>query len=452
MDYPCLCHEGSSLAEVAPGGGTLMVDMLDTRAISAGIARLVLEDGLLGRLALEALSRPIRDWETYGRDLIAALSRTGMAPGWRLPSVFVNSEVLPLLSCAVTTYNRARWLTHSLPRLIEAASPFRGLVEVVICDNASTDATPDVVARYTDRPGVVSRRNSINIGMLGNLGATARAAKGKFVWLIGDDDLVMENGIGAVLEGLEAHSDVEMVYMNYAYTSFDEPEKLSDPSEVIRGARRIGFGGPSRRVDHLSEVAALNENLFTAIYACAFRRDHALRAYQQDVNGAPFSSLATCVPSSTYALAALQDRPAFWVGQPAVVVNMNVSWLRWALLWHLERMPDLFDMAELAGIDRTRIDRHRHKHCWNAGDWTQAALMEAEDAVRNRVSVARLVERCKHIPSFGPQVSKIYSVYRDAWEKGRVSADDLAPRDPFCSLRPNSRNIVIREHAFGVFA
>ena len=21
---------------------------------------------------------------------------------------------------------------------------------------------------------------------------------------------------------------------------------------------------------------------------------------------------------------------------------MNVSWLRWALLWHLERMPDLF--------------------------------------------------------------------------------------------------------------
>ena len=40
-------------------------------------------------------------------------------------------------------------------------------------------------------------------------------------------------------------------------------------------------------------------------------RDHALRAYQLDTGGPPFSSLTTCVPSSVYALAALQERPAW---------------------------------------------------------------------------------------------------------------------------------------------
>ena len=296
-----------------------------------------------------------------------------------------------------------------------------------MCDNTSTDATPDLVARFVGTPGFSSHRNPANVGMLGNLGATARASNGAYVWLMGDDDLIIDGAIEAVLSGLEQHPDVEMAYMNYAYTNFDAPEQLSDPDDILRTAKSIGYGGPNRRVAALREVAALNENLFTAIYACAFRRDHALRAYQQNVAGPPFSSLLTCIPSSAYALSALQDRPAWWVGRPAMVVNMNVSWLRWALLWHLERMPDLFDAAELAGIDPVRVDRHRFKHCWNASEWARTALMEAEDPIREGVSVARLIERCKHIEAFAAQMPKIREVYAEAWAAGRVVADGLDP-------------------------
>ena len=267
--------------------------------------------------------------------------------------------------------------------------------------------------------------------MLGNLRATARASNGAYVWIIGDDDLIMDGAIEAVLTGLEAHPDVEMVYMNYAYTSFDAPEKLSDPDEIVRNAKPIGYGGPNRRVSTLREVAALNENLFTAIYACAFRRDHALRAYQQNVAGPPFSSLLTSIPSSAYAIAALQDRPAWWVGRPAMVVNMNVSWLRWALLWHLERMPDLFNAAELAGIDQARIDRYRAKHCWNAGEWAHMALMQAEDSIREGFSMERLIERCKHIDAFKAEIPKLREVYTASWTAGRVLADHLDPNTLF---------------------
>jgi hypothetical protein len=185
-------------------------------------------------------------------------------------------------------------------------------------------------------------------------------------------------------------------------------------------------------VAELREVAALNENLFTAIYACAFRRDHALRAYGQDVGGGPpFSSLLTCVPSSVYALAALRDRPAWWVGQPAVVVNHNVSWLRWALLWHLGRMPDLFDEAELAGIDPARLDRYRTKHAVHLGEWTRVALLEAEDAIRENVSVEQVIERCKHLDVFQGQVADLRAAYTEAWHANRTVADRLTPKALF---------------------
>jgi glycosyltransferase involved in cell wall biosynthesis len=424
---PCLCHDGSALVEIAVGGGVLAIDMQDEAAIADGIVRLACEPEILSRLSQEAVTRPIRDWDTYARDVLTALARNGAAPGWPLPAIITNPP-RPLLSCSITTYNRAPWLSHSLPRLLEMTRPWRDLVEVVVCDNASTDDTPGVVSRFKGERNFAAHRNAQNVGMLGNLGATARVSRGAYIWLLGDDDLIVEGAIEDVIEGLVRHPEVEMAYMNYGYTRFDKPEQLDDVDTMIRKATPISAGGPNRRVAALRDVAGLNENLFTAIYACAFRRDHALRAYQQDVRGKPFSSLATCVPSSVYALKALQDRPAWWVGEPALVVNMNVSWLRWALLWHLERMPDLYDMAELAGIDPAQLDVYRLQHCIHAAKWAHAAYFDAEDDIREGFSMARLLERCKHLDQFrSTQMPLMREVYAAAWAAGRVIADTVSP-------------------------
>ena len=426
---PCLCHNGSAMAEVAVGGGVLALDMLDEAAITQGLLCLADEPEVLTKLGTEAVTRSIRSWDEYAEDVLRALSRTSTAPGWPLPAI---ARRRPLLSCAITTYNRARWLTHSLPRVLEATRRWRDVVEVVVCDNASRDNTPAVVARYANEPNFFAYRNQANVGMLGNLGVTAQHSRGTFVWLLGDDDLLADGAIENVLEGLAAHPDVEMAYMNYAYTHFDEPEQLADTGDLVASATAIAPGGPNRYVAKLREVAGLNENLFTAIYACAFRRDHALRAYGQDTRGSPFSSLATCVPSSVYALAALQDRPAWWVGEPALVVNMNVSWSRWALLWHLERMPDLFEEAERQGIDPLRLDRYRLQHLTKAEQWVRTVYFQAEDAIRSNFSMARLLERCKHLSEFRERhLTGVRQAYAEAWSAGRVVVDTVPPDDLF---------------------
>lgn len=79
LGRPCLCHAGSAMAEVAPGGGSLMVDMTDEGAVADALVRLVEGPGLLDRLTDEALARPLRDWDDYAGDLAVRLG-VGVRP------------------------------------------------------------------------------------------------------------------------------------------------------------------------------------------------------------------------------------------------------------------------------------------------------------------------------------------------------------------------------------
>lgn len=73
---PCICHNGSAMAEIAPGGGAVMVDMQDESSIAAGIARLVTDETHLSLLYREAAERPIASWRDYGRSVVNAMAST----------------------------------------------------------------------------------------------------------------------------------------------------------------------------------------------------------------------------------------------------------------------------------------------------------------------------------------------------------------------------------------
>ena len=71
---PCVCHDGSSMAEIAPGGGTRGVDMTDENAIARLLVEMVREPDLLARLSGEAATRPLASWHDYARAVAASLS------------------------------------------------------------------------------------------------------------------------------------------------------------------------------------------------------------------------------------------------------------------------------------------------------------------------------------------------------------------------------------------
>jgi abequosyltransferase len=109
----------------------------------------------------------------------------------------------PLLTIAVPTYNRSRYLGE----LLEALRPQladEGRVELLIFDNASPDDTPAVVEDFCRR-GLAFRycRNETNLGADGNFVRCYEEARGEYVWILGDDDIPLPGGLAVVLGHLE---------------------------------------------------------------------------------------------------------------------------------------------------------------------------------------------------------------------------------------------------------
>ena len=102
-----------------------------------------------------------------------------------------------VLSICIPTYKRVAYLRELLPLLIReinALSQGEASVEIVVSDNASPDETQAYCLSLAC-PMLSYYRNDTNIGGNRNFLEAIRRAKGRYVWLFGDDELVQEGGV-----------------------------------------------------------------------------------------------------------------------------------------------------------------------------------------------------------------------------------------------------------------
>ncbi|GAB6011239.1 glycosyltransferase family 2 protein [Viscerimonas tarda] len=109
-----------------------------------------------------------------------------------------------LLSLCIPTYNRGRILDLSLSKIKEQLNTVSEPIELIVSDNCSPDDTQAIVKKYIDQ-GLAIRyiRNSVNLGMDGNFVQCFREAKGKYVWLLGDDDILFDNSLSLIIDILK---------------------------------------------------------------------------------------------------------------------------------------------------------------------------------------------------------------------------------------------------------
>jgi glycosyltransferase involved in cell wall biosynthesis len=148
----------------------------------------------------------------------------------------------PTLTIAVPTFRRATWLRRCLSEVLEqvAALP-RGGVEVVVSDNASPDDTPAVLAGLKAlHPALRVHRNPRNIGPEANFRRLRELARGEYLWLLGDDDLLLPGAVARVLDLIARGYD----YMVFDFLACDEAlERVCRPSLFGRAAD-VPLAGP----------------------------------------------------------------------------------------------------------------------------------------------------------------------------------------------------------------
>ncbi len=117
----------------------------------------------------------------------------------------------PLLSVTIPTYNRADLLQETMLSVIRQAEAahLAGNVEVVVCDNASTDETPKVVEdlRTQTKVPIQYHRNASNLGAVRNVLRCLEVSRGRYWMLYGDDDLMADGALVQMIQLLKETPD-----------------------------------------------------------------------------------------------------------------------------------------------------------------------------------------------------------------------------------------------------
>jgi glycosyltransferase involved in cell wall biosynthesis len=126
--------------------------------------------------------------------------------------------------------------------------------ELVVQDNASTDETEALVQGVATLDSrVVYARNERNLGVAENIRRALDSARGSYVVLLGDDDILLgPQALGTYAAVFEANSDVHFAYPNQI--QMDRDMKFDIVYRHFHEGAKFAAGGPSLRNTWLKSV------------------------------------------------------------------------------------------------------------------------------------------------------------------------------------------------------
>ncbi|PLZ93126.1 glycosyltransferase [Fischerella muscicola CCMEE 5323] len=153
-----------------------------------------------------------------------------------------------LLTIAIPTFNRAEYLDKLLEWLAGAIKGFESDCEIFISDNCSSDHTPEVVKKWQNiikNIEINYNRNNHNIGLMPNFAYCLQAPTSKYVWVLGDDDVIKDGTLEYVIKNLKNHPDLALLGLDYSIRSVLDNTMVhdrifkSETEEVIADSKSV---------------------------------------------------------------------------------------------------------------------------------------------------------------------------------------------------------------------
>jgi len=138
-------------------------------------------------------------------------------------------------SICIPTYNRADYLNQCLASLKSLCTKNKN-IEICISDNGSEDDTNLIVEKWKSELNIVYHRFGKNQGIPLNFLKVVSLAKGDYVWLLGDDDIVVPNAVSTIIETLKLHSEIDFFLFNAI--------NLSDRSKLDANFKLVNKDAP----------------------------------------------------------------------------------------------------------------------------------------------------------------------------------------------------------------
>jgi glycosyltransferase involved in cell wall biosynthesis len=136
-------------------------------------------------------------------------------------------QVTVVFSAVIPTYNRAALVARAIESALDQRLPEQAEVEVIVVDDESSDATPEVAASFGSRIAYVRQANRRE-GAARNTGA--RRARGTYLAFLDSDDYWLDGKLAADLARFEQSDAPALVYSR---------GRNVDPADRVIGERRL---------------------------------------------------------------------------------------------------------------------------------------------------------------------------------------------------------------------
>jgi glycosyltransferase involved in cell wall biosynthesis len=111
------------------------------------------------------------------------------------------------ISIALPVYNGLPYLSDAIATILSQEGEF----ELIISDDKSSDGSAELVQSLSD-PRIRILTNEKNLGIFGNLNRCVEAAKGEFIQVFSQDDLMKPGYLLSQVRRLQSDPDVGLVY------------------------------------------------------------------------------------------------------------------------------------------------------------------------------------------------------------------------------------------------
>jgi acetyltransferase-like isoleucine patch superfamily enzyme len=132
----------------------------------------------------------------------------------------------PLLSIAIPSYNRLPFLMGTLSSVL---AQIQDGVELLVCDNCSSDGTPDYLKSI--RSNIRVFRQKENVGPDKNMLSCLELSEGQYTWILCDDDLPQVQAVSRILCAITAFDYPPILFLKSRWVSKNLAAIAKTPSE-----------------------------------------------------------------------------------------------------------------------------------------------------------------------------------------------------------------------------
>jgi Glycosyl transferase family 2 len=152
----------------------------------------------------------------------------------------------PVLSVCIPTYNGAAFLAEAMKSVLDQNF---AEFELIVVDDASTDATVEVATSFDDRR-IRHFRNRVNRGLIGNWNRCVELARGTYVCIFHQDDVMMPGNLAAKVDLLDRNPRAGFVHSNVLQVG-PQGELLSEWWSPRPPPEEVGVHAGARLLDQL---------------------------------------------------------------------------------------------------------------------------------------------------------------------------------------------------------